>query len=347
MLLVYKTMSQHSSRRERSSRHDDKRSPNASHHTSRQIDRHSGSSKFLHETDDAELMSGNFAIEADGEFEAERTDVNDEDLDAAFEAEHGVMFKVIDEVGTSAEGKFAPPSNRDEQLKKYVIPKLKRSEKESQQDADSVSSEEEKREWQNVERDNRNRDSGKKRGDRDWDFRRRSRDSEQGSGKKDQQGGDSDKRDCKGRVKRHIEAVKKDPHNGISAQKPSQKQDPDERQSLFDKFTEGELMSSSQARNEQNLMGLKNDPEAAEKEEETAMEVERNVPNQILDEEGTLEIPMGRDSLVFVRGECGSLVCNTCLPLHPYSPFQHTNMCAGGVNMNGNVNGIASIYPLF
>ena len=304
-----------------------KRSSSSGYQSDRRYDSHASkgaSSGHLEDVSevDINLMSENISIEADGEYDDEGdvgAIVADEDLDAAFEAEQGCLFHIVGEVGadkteeseqnischSDGERKETPGEGRER--KKFVIPKLKRTESEKQYEAGCSSSDEGKREWRKNERDSRSkdRDAGrreKSRADRDRDRGRR--DSRERHGE---------------REKHHNE--KESPNSESAPQsrghatvtKPSQER----RTNLFDSFIAEGLISAEDRVPLSASEPVQQELKPAEEEaacEEVAQEVTGTGQDEAvgkegermavpMEEEGALEIPLGRDSLVFVRGE--------------------------------------------
>lgn len=280
---------------------DDKISSSTGYpYSDRRYDSHDKSSSHVADVSEADIsISEDFSIEADGEFDAGGDFdalVADEDLDAAFEAEQGGIFCVVDEVGadrdkikmeesehatqclSDGERQVGTPGGDDAE-RKFVIPKLKRPDSDKQQhDASYSSSEEGKREWRKNERDSkvRDRDTGRRDGSRGERERSRPRDSQ----------------------------------NGLPTSQQPQTTSPRGRVNLFDSFVAEGLI---QAEKGFALLSSAAGPvveeldEAAEEEEfpETtaaykAMEGEKAA---LIKKEGAFEIPMGRDSLAFVRGK--------------------------------------------
>ena len=304
-----------------------KRSSSSGYQSDRRYDSHatkgaiSGHLEDVSEVD-INLMSENISIEADGEYD-DGGDIGaivaDEDLDAAFEAEQGCLFHIVDEVGadkteeseqnischSDGERKETPGEGRER--KKFVIPKLKPPDSEKQYEAGCSSSDEGKREWRKNERDSRSkdRDAGrreKSRADRDRDRGRR------------------DSRERRGEREKH--RSEKESPNGESAQqsrghatvtKPSQER----RINLFDSFVAEGLISAEDRVPLPASEPIQQELKPAEEEaadEEVAQEVTGTGQDEAMgkegermavpvEEEGALEIPLGRDSLVFVRGE--------------------------------------------
>ncbi|KAL8623934.1 hypothetical protein ACOMHN_054275 [Nucella lapillus] len=263
----------HSQSRSKSGGLEDRRSPGSS--------RQSGSYNARYsDYVGADLMSGDIAIEADGDFEGGAIDVDDEDLNAAFEAEHGGMFTVIDEVREETPGMRHTLRERDEEKKKFVIPKVKQHE--YQYDKSCSSGDEGKREWRKNERENRSRDLGSgRRGMGGGDAARRERDG------KDRDTRKRDSHNSQGERGKHYGELKKESQNGRSSDMTAVVE---ERQSLFESFAQEGLIADDK-RGLSVKMEVTND-------KQSPMKSSSQLPDE---EESGLMIPLGRDSLVFVR----------------------------------------------
>lgn len=302
-----------------------KRSSSSGYQSDRRYNSHAtkgASSGHLEDASEADinLMSENISIEADGEYD-DGGDIGaivaDEDLDAAFEAEQGCLFHIVDEVGadkteeseqnisshSDGERKETPGEGRER--KKFVIPKLKQPESEKQYEVGCSSSEEGKREWRKNERDSRSKD-------RDAGRREKSR--------ADRDRGRRDSRERCGEREKH--RSEKESPNGESVPqsrgratvtKPSQER----RTNLFDSFVAEGLISAEDRAPLPASEPIQQELKPAEEEaagEEVAQEVTGTRQDEAVgkegermavpvEEEGVLEIPLGRDSLVSVRGE--------------------------------------------
>ena len=299
---------------------NDKSSPSSGHQSDRRYDRHAtkatGSSS-LTDASEAEvtLLSEHMSIEADGEFDAGGDFdalVGDEDLDAAFEAEHGGRFCIVDEVGDDrseeSEQNTVHHADRervqgDRERKKFVIPKMKQLESEKQHEVGYSSSEEGKREWRKNERESRPKDHDagrreKNQGDRD----RGRRDSKERRGEREKHRSETESQNGQS---------SQQSHSGIS--KPSQ----EDRTSLFDSFVAEGLIPAEDFVNlpaneavkqefseaEKATVEQEAGPETTVAHQDGASEKESEELAVPMEEEGALEIPMGRDSLVVVRGK--------------------------------------------
>lgn len=276
--------------------HDTSKKPSQAQQSGRRQEKQIPKSSFTDETleSDVSFLSENAAIEADGEFDESGGNfdslVGDDELNAAFEAEHGRMFQVLDEVGEDSDLSSPAPGSASS-TKKFVIPKVKKPETPEVHD---ISGEEGKRAWLKNERDisSRHRDAGK--GERD---------REDGSRDRGKDGRDSkeDRRD-RGKLQSENGQHQRSHHS------PSAATGQEERQSLFDSFAAEGLISPD--RNISLAFSSQIKQEFAEKDaaggEAGKVKVEKKETHVLMDaeEDGHLEIPMGRDSLVFVRGDC-------------------------------------------
>ncbi|XP_076459350.1 uncharacterized protein LOC143292715 [Babylonia areolata] len=264
----------------------------------------SGYSSRYSDMASSDLMSAEMSIEADGDLDTGPIDVDDEDLNAAFEAEHGSMFTVIDEVGEgNRETKQETPKGKDVEKRKFVIPKMKRPEPEDPADLSHGSGDEGKREWRKNERDVRprssdgasrergHRDAGKRDG-RERDTRKRDRDDSRDV---------RDNRSERGK----LGDVKREPQNGQPHQaNPATKSGTEQRQSLFESFAKEGLIADDEGMVTSNPPASKRERTVGSGMETTSLEqglVKKGSQQLPVEDDTALEIPMGRDSMVFVR----------------------------------------------